>query len=161
MNKSLTYFTIALILILISLFYWGLFRLSLGKELGKIEVYKHYETQTNQTLKQIRRLSAKLNNPERSEKEISVKDEILRQAREYGVDEETALKIAVCESNLDPLAVNCNTNGTNDLGVYQINDIHKISNECRLDYKCNIKWAMEEMSKNGFGAWYSSKNKWE
>ena len=89
-----------------------------------------------------------------------VYNEIERQTKIYNVDTEIALRIAKAESNFKATAVGYNTNGSNDKGVFQINSIHKISDNCRLNYICIIRWAMKEMSKNGFGAWYSSKHKW-
>lgn len=91
-----------------------------------------------------------------------VKAEIVRQARIYGVDEVTALRIAEAESNFKPKAFNGrNKNGSNDAGVFQINSIHKVPDECRFDYKCNIEWAMKMMKKKGTQPWYSSKHKWK
>lgn len=90
-----------------------------------------------------------------------VEQEIRKQAKEYGVDVGTALRIAFAESNYIHDAKNfSNSDGTNDKGVYQINSIHGIPDSCRLDYKCNIKWAMEKMNREGFSAWNSSKSKW-
>ena len=90
-----------------------------------------------------------------------VQQEIYLQSREYGIDHKVAMKIAFSESRFIPDAENhANTDGSNDKGVFQINSIHSVPDSCRLDYKCNIKWAMEEMAKNGFRAWYSSEHKW-
>lgn len=82
-------------------------------------------------------------------------------APQYGVDVEVAMKIAFAESSFREKAVNYNTNGTNDMGVFQINSIHNVPDECRLNAKCNINWALNEMSQNGFSAWYSSYEKWK
>ena len=48
---------------------------------------------------------------------------IIHYSNIYGVDTETSLRIAFAESSFNPLAVNYNTNGTRDLGTFQINDI--------------------------------------
>lgn len=82
-------------------------------------------------------------------------------AEQYGVDVEVAKRIAFAESSYREKAVNHNTNGSNDMGVYQINSIHNVPDTCRLDAKCNIEWAMDYMSKNGFNAWYPSYEKWK
>ncbi len=48
-----------------------------------------------------------------------------------------------------------NKNGTRDGGIAQINDVHKLTMEQRLDYKVNINKAYEiYKSRGGFGAWY-------
>ena len=93
--------------------------------------------------------------------ERSVEQEIVFQSQLAGVDAQTALDIARAESHFKPLAVNHNTNGSDDKGVFQINSIHGVPDSCRLDYVCNIKWAMDEMKENGTRAWYSSQHKWE
>jgi soluble lytic murein transglycosylase-like protein len=89
-----------------------------------------------------------------------VKSEITKQAQLYRVDVGRALAIAKAESSFRAGAVNKNKNGSTDKGVYQINSIHKVSDICRLDYKCNIEWAIRKMAREGFGAWNASKHKW-
>jgi len=74
---------------------------------------------------------------------------------------ETELDIAQAESSFNKNGYNENTNGTNDVGIFAINSIHGVSDECRYDYKCNIKWALNKMAKEGYGAWYSSQHKWD
>jgi hypothetical protein len=90
-----------------------------------------------------------------------VVNEIIDQAREHGVSVITALEIAKCESRYDAFAVGVNKSGSEDVGVFQINDIHDIPKEKRFDYKFNIEWSIKKMSKEGFGAWYSSEHCWK
>lgn len=47
---------------------------------------------------------------------------IQKVARAEGVDPDLAVRVATCESGLNPYAVNKNTNGTTDRGLYQWND---------------------------------------
>jgi hypothetical protein len=48
-----------------------------------------------------------------------------------------------------------NKNGTRDGGIAQINDVHKLTMEERLDYKINIQKAYDIYKSRGdFGAWY-------
>ena len=48
-----------------------------------------------------------------------------------------------------------NKNGTRDGGIAQINDVHKLTMEQRLDYKVNINKAYEIYKRsNNFQAWY-------
>ena len=85
---------------------------------------------------------------------------IEQQAPLHNVDIDTAINIAFAESGFEPLATNYNKNGTWDKGIYRINDVHNVPDTCRLDFRCNIDWAMDEMEKNGTGAWYSSEHRW-
>lgn len=57
-----------------------------------------------------------------SENQQSVEDVIRVVARQEGVDPDLAVRVAKCESKLDPLAVNVNKDGSRDRGVYQWNE---------------------------------------
>ncbi len=91
---------------------------------------------------------------------LTVEQRIRVEAPKYGVNPETAVRIAFAESSFREKAVNHNTNGSNDMGVFQINSIHGVPDSCRLDADCNIQWALKKMSKVGTQPWYSSKHKW-
>lgn len=65
-----------------------------------------------------------------------------------------ALACFISESGLRPKAVGVNNNGTNDVGVAQINSIHGMSTEARMDYKKNIDKAYTIYKRRGWGAWY-------
>ena len=64
-------------------------------------------------------------------------------------------KIIQCESAWNPDAYHVNTNGSVDLGLVQINSIHKdISNADKLDFKKSIDWMIKKIKKDGgFSAW--------
>lgn len=67
-----------------------------------------------------------------------------------------AIKIAKCESGLKPDALNKNKNGTFDMGVMQINDVHskRISRKDRMDFEKNIRFAWTLRKEQGhWGAW--------
>jgi hypothetical protein len=82
-------------------------------------------------------------------------------AIEHGIDPVMALKIAKCESSLNPeSSPSANTNGTNDKGLFQINSIHNVPDSCRLDALCNTEWAMKTMQTQGYTPWYSSRKCW-
>jgi len=73
-----------------------------------------------------------------------------------GLDAEYALRIATCESGLDPWAIGVNTNGTTDLGFFQRNQIHRatLSDEDAFDWKKNIDWTLNKViNDGGWGAW--------
>jgi hypothetical protein len=77
-------------------------------------------------------------------------------------DEITALKIAQCESGLNPNAHNNrNKNGSTDGGLYQINSVHdKRLNELGLDkydIEDNIAFARRLYEENGWRPWVCSK----
>lgn len=76
-----------------------------------------------------------------------------------------AIECFYSESGLRWNAINDkNTNGTTDAGVAQINDVHKMSVQERLDFKKNIEKAYKiYLGKNGgrknFAAWYGARCK--
>jgi len=69
---------------------------------------------------------------------IEVMAAIDEASKAYGVDPIKMLKVAIIESSLNPRAVNYNTNGTLDIGLFQINEI--IANgECQAFNVFNLK----------------------
>jgi hypothetical protein len=81
---------------------------------------------------------------------------------QLGVDEYTItrfIKVAMCESNLNPDALNKNRNGTFDVGIYQINSVHKQTN--MTNFVKNIDYAYELFLDQGFTPWNSSKRCWQ
>jgi hypothetical protein len=77
----------------------------------------------------------------------------------------TAKKIASCESGNNEIAINYNTNGTYDLGVFQDNTVHasNFTNYVHdmLYYTTNIQEAHSLfVAAGGWSPWYSSKSCW-
>lgn len=68
-----------------------------------------------------------------------------------------AINCFYSESGLRWDAVGTNKNGTHDGGVSQINDVHGLTLDERLDYKVNIQKAYEIYLRNGssFRPWYA------
>lgn len=68
-----------------------------------------------------------------------------------------AINCFYSESGLRSNAVGVNKNGSNDVGVAQINSIHGMSTEDRMDYKKNIDKAYKiyKSRGNNFDAWYA------
>lgn len=72
----------------------------------------------------------------------------------------TMIRIAKCESGLRPDALNKNTNGTFDVGVLQINDVHgkRISRADRMNFVKNIDFGWKlHTEQGGFQAWSCAK----
>ena len=69
----------------------------------------------------------------------------------------TMIRIARAESNFRADGMNKNKNGTFDLGIFMINDVHgkRISRADRLDFQKNIRFAyqLHREQKHSFTAW--------
>lgn len=62
--------------------------------------------------------------------------------------------ISECESGFHLDHINYNRNGSNDLGVWQINSIHKVPDTCRLDLECSTNWTIEKVKRDkSWSAW--------
>lgn len=89
------------------------------------------------------------------------KEAIMRIAKENDFKQgELLVKIAFCESSLNPLAVNKNDDGTSDYGIFQFNSIHKFG-ELPLDLEWSIKKAIEWIKAGKLHAWNASANCWK
>lgn len=83
---------------------------------------------------------------------IDTKEEIQEEiVRVFGESAENALCIARMESGYRADATNQNTNGTWDLGSFQINDVHGMSWDDRMDARTNIAKAKE--IRDAWGSW--------
>jgi peptidoglycan hydrolase-like protein with peptidoglycan-binding domain len=84
----------------------------------------------------------------------------------FGSNAPTARKIAQCESSLRETALNYNTNGTYDIGVFQDNTVHAGSDRTgyihdMLYYQPNIQEAHKLfVTAGGWSPWNSSKGCW-
>ena len=66
----------------------------------------------------------------------------------FGEGWELAYAIMMAESGGNQFATNSNNNGSKDFGIWQINTIHNLPNECTLDVKCSTEFAYK-LSKGG------------
>lgn len=76
---------------------------------------------------------------------------------EFPQNWETMLAIAKSESgqDLNPTAYNKNRNGTEDIGVFQINSCHGYDRKMLENPKNNIEVAKKILKKQGLSAWVS------
>ncbi len=91
--------------------------------------------------------------------QAEMKKWVLARVAEAGLDPRTVEIIINCESRWNPDAMGVNTNKSVDLGLWQINSIHKdISNADKLDYKKATEWAINKRMKDGnWNAWYCAR----
>ena len=82
--------------------------------------------------------------PPISFKATTLGDYIWEKAVENGLDPYEVLYTVDCESGFDPNAKNVNKNGTIDIGIFQINSVHGISEELRYDPYFSTEWALEK-----------------
>ena len=87
-----------------------------------------------------------------------IKGYVLAEAKKAGLNTREVSSIVNCESRWDDQAYNKNYNGSIDLGLWQINSIHKdISSADKLDYKAATKWAIaKRLSDGNWSAWSCS-----
>jgi len=98
---------------------------------------------------------------------LKTRQEIIKKirqiAKEEGVDPDLAVKVAECESGLNPSAIRKNPNGTWDRGLYQWNDYYhpEISDECAYDIDCATRAFCKAVKKGHLNWWSSSKHCWK
>ncbi len=83
-------------------------------------------------------------------------------AKEYGVDVELAVRVAKCESGLDPSAVNKNSNGSQDRGLFQWNDRWhpEISNDSAFNAEASTIAFCKAVNNGNLSWWDASKTCW-
>ena len=86
------------------------------------------------------------------------KEEIINEiVRVFGEDAPNAFNVLYCENRgLRTDAVNWNSNGSWDAGIFQINQIHGYTMDQMKDYKQNIKAAKKIFHDRGWTAWSCS-----
>lgn len=120
---------------------------------------KQYITQKSKVV----RLAINSNNPidiQSAEKELLAEEEemklwVLNEIKKAGLNIKEAEIIINCESRWKPDAIGVNKNGSYDVGLWQINSIHKnITNAGKMDYKEATKWAIDKRLRDGsWRAW--------
>ena len=85
---------------------------------------------------------------------IMEKDWVLRRVEKVGFNADVIDDIITCESGWRHEATHLNKNGTKDIGLWQINDIHGLSVEDRMDIYKSTEFAIKLLnSKRGFNHW--------
>ena len=99
------------------------------------------------------------NNEKKVETIEDIKEYVRNEAKKAGLNSKEVEAIINCESRWDPQAKGHNKNGSYDLGLWQINSIHKnITDAEKLDYKTATKWAIEKRLRDGnWSAWYCAR----
>ena len=93
----------------------------------------------------------------------TIPEMIQRIAKEKGVDPNLALRVAKCESSLNPKATNENENGTIDRGLFQINDYwHRgVTDEQAFDPVFSTKYFCDRVNKGKLSDWDATRNCWD
>ena len=80
---------------------------------------------------------------------------IVKKWAKHGHSEQVhALSCFISESGLRTKAVGVNNNGSNDVGIAQINSVHGMSTEDRMDFKKNLDKAYKLYLRQGWTPWY-------
>ena len=95
-------------------------------------------------------------------KSETVEQMIRRIARINGVDENLAVRVARCESGLNPKAINVNTTGSKDRGVFQWNDYYhkEITDEMAFDVEIATNLFCKAVKDGNISWWNASKKCW-
>lgn len=95
-----------------------------------------------------------------TETEISVEEQIRKIANEANFQwTDYLVRLAKCESRLDPFALNSNGQYGIDRGLFQINNKYhpEVINACAFSIECSTKWTIEMINKGQQGQWACDK----
>ena len=78
-------------------------------------------------------------------KELTIEERIREVAIGEGFSEiDMLLKVAKCESSMNPYAINVNRDGSVDSGLFQINEYwHGADRDCHTDVECSTRKAIQ------------------
>ena len=83
-------------------------------------------------------------------------EEFRELVKKYDWNVEVMLAIMMAESSCNPNTLNTNSDGSNDLGLFQINSIHKKPN--RENPELNVQYAYQIYKSQGLNAWVAYTN---
>jgi len=88
---------------------------------------------------------------------------IRKVAADEGVDPDLAVRVAECESGLSPSAVNTNTDGSKDKGLFQINNKYhpEVSEADAFDPIFSTKFFCKAMKGGNLNWWNATRKCWE
>ena len=92
----------------------------------------------------------------------TVEQTIIRITKERGIDPALAVRVARCESGLNPAAININTDKSKDRGLFQWNDKWhpEITDEIAFDPECATRAFCDAVSSGNISWWNASKKCW-
>ena len=95
--------------------------------------------------------------------EETIEELIRRIAKEEKVDPDLAVRVALCESNLDPKAWNSTSYTGADRGLYQINSYWhpEVSDEQALDPEFSTRFFCKAVKNGHLNWWNASRHCWE
>ncbi len=103
------------------------------------------------------------NTPEQVEQEqpaqvLTITEQIHQIAQNNNFDDAALLvRIAKCESTLNPKAKNAHSSAT---GLFQILDMHGLTTEERENVETSTTWTIEKINAGGLSAWNASRECW-
>jgi hypothetical protein len=138
-----------------------------GKDLNKTIIKRITEENTEENKEKETIKEKEIIKEEKKTEEAKTENEIIdlikKTAKKYNIDEELAVRVAKCESGLNPKAININAPDSIDRGLYQINS--KWHPEVTEEQAFNIQFSINffcEAVKNGYIRWWKASQKcWE
>lgn len=88
-------------------------------------------------------------------KELTIEEKI---AKTFPENPKIMLAVAKAESGLNPMTTNRNSNGTRDIGLFQINSVHGEDDLEMFDVDKNLVAARKIYDKQGITAWAAFNN---
>ena len=87
-------------------------------------------------------------------KPLTEKEQIINYILErFGAEGQNAVKVAQCESHLNPTIQGHNLDFSTDTGIFQINSTHAINAEYLKDWHVNVDVAFKMWSEQGWNPW--------
>ena len=95
-------------------------------------------------------------------KKETVTEIITRICKSQTVDPTLGIKVATCESSLNPLAVNINKDGSKDRGIFQINNVYhpEVTDTQAFDPEFSTNFFCNAFKSGNISWWDSSKTCW-
>lgn len=130
-----------------------------GKE---VKTYKKETEQTTETEKKTIEETVEQKSTETSNA-VMIEKIIRYIAKQKGVDADLAVRVAKAESGLSPTAINVNTDGSKDRGLYQINDKYhqEVTDEEAFDIVLSTRFFCDAVNNGNLSWWNASKSRWE